>query len=219
MREKILFLFVFLFLLDIVYAAPNVEISEIMYDPTNIVSGAAKDAFRCVNDSSCQWIELHNKENTAIDLSTWKIKVNTKTNGNDIYDFSDIIVQSNGYAVIVTQLGDEDSDGFSFSTLYGNKDGVWDSSTDGFVAVDSGIPFIKTPNVGPDSNPDVDIRLLDGSGSEVNTLFFQAHFNGPTHFVQKSNGYSMEKDVNGNFVQSLDLGGSPGKGRGMSPVF
>ena len=219
MREKILFLFVFLFLLDIAYAAPNVEISEIMYDPTNIVSGAAKDAFRCVNDSSCQWIELHNKENTAIDLSTWKIKVNTKTNGNDIYDFSDIIVQPNGYAVIVTQLGDEDSDGFSFSTLYGNKDGVWDSSTDGFVAVDSGIPFIKTPNVGPDSNPDVDIRLLDGSGSEVNTLFFQAHFNGPTHFVQKSNGYSMEKDVNGNFVQSLDLGGSPGKGRGMSPVF
>src|SRR3989344_4993041 len=138
MREKILFLFVFLFLLDIVYAAPNVEISEIMYDPTNIVSGAAKDAFRCVNDSSCQWIELHNKENTVMDLST----------------------------------------------LYGNKDGIWNSNVDGFIAADSDIPFIKTPNVGPDGNPDVEIRLLDGGGSEVNIVFFQAHFNGPTYFVQ-----------------------------------
>ena len=219
MREKILLLLVFLFLLDVVYAAPNVEISEIMYDPTNIVSGAAKDAFRCVNDSSCQWIELHNKENTVMDLSTWKIRVNTKTNGNEVYDFSDVVVQPNGYIVIVTQLGDEDSDGFSFSTLYGNKDGIWNSNVDGFIAADSDIPFIKTPNVGPDGNPDVEIRLLDGGGSEVNIVFFQAHFNGPTYFVQKSNGYSMEKDVNGNFVQSLSLGGSPGKGRSASPNF
>ncbi|MBI4158964.1 lamin tail domain-containing protein [Candidatus Woesearchaeota archaeon] len=219
MGKKLLLLFLLVFFVNSVYAATDIEISEIMYDPTNVVSGAAKDSFRCDNDSSCQWIEIHNKESSSEDLSSWKLKVNTRTNGNEIYDFEDIVILPGEYIVVATQLGDEDGDGFSFSKLYGNQDGAWDANVDGFRAVNSDVPFIRTPDVGPDSNPDVDIELLDGSNAVVDQTVFSAHFNGPVYFVQKSNGYTMEKDSQGNFVQSLNLGGSPGKNRNAPPVF
>ncbi len=219
MGKKLLLLILFVFFANSVYAAPNIEISELMYDPTNVVSGTAKDSFRCVNDSSCQWIELHNKENFSVDLSSWRLKVNTKTNGNELYNFGDIAIQPDEYIVVATQLGDEDSDGFSFASLYGNKDGIWDNNTDGFRAVDSEIPFIKTPNVGPESNPSVEIRLMDEDNVETSSMVFDAHFVGPVYFVQKSNGYTMELDTQNRFMQSLSLGGSPGKKRNSPPVF
>ena len=218
-KNKLLLLILFVFFASDVYASPNVEISELMYDPPNVVSGMAKDSFRCANDSSCQWIELHNKESFAVDLSSWKLKVNTRTNGNEIYNFGDIIIQPDEYIVVATQLGDEDSDGFSLASLYGNKDGIWDKEIDGFRAVDSDVPFIKTPDVGPENNPNVEIRLLYEGSVETSSLLFDAHFIGPTYFVQKSNGYSMERDTQNIFVQSLSLGGSPGKKRSSPPVF
>ena len=204
---------------NVIATNSDVIITEVMYDPPNAVVGQAQDAYRCANDSSCQWIELYNKGSFAVDLSSWKLKVNTRTNGNDIYNFGDIIIQPDEHIVIATQLGDEDSDGFSLAALYGNKDGVWNDNIDGFKAVDSDIPFIKTPDVGPESNPSVDFRLLDGSNVETSTLIFDAHFVGPTYFVQKNNGYSMERDSQNKFMQSLSLGGSPGKKRNSPPMF
>ena len=220
MGKKLILLFLFvLFSVTAVYAAANVEISELMYDPPNAVTGTAKDAYRCANDSSCQWIELHNKENFAVDLSSWKIRVNTKTNGNEIYNFGDIIIQPDESIVVATQLGDENSDGFSFAKLYGNKDEVWDANVDGFRAVDSDIPFIKTTDTGPDNNPYVEIRLLDPSYTVADFMIFQSHQAGSTYFVQKNNGYTMEKDSQSNFAQGLQLGGSPGSKRNTSPMF
>jgi len=217
--KKILLLLLFvLFSASSVYAAANVGIDELMYDPPNEVTGVAKDVYRCANDSSCQWIELYNRENFAVDLSSWRIRVNTRTNGNEIYNFGDITIQPDESIVVATQLGDEDSDGFSFAKLYGNKDGVWDASVDGFRAVDSDIPFIKTADIGPDNNPYVEIRLLDPANTVVSFMSFQAHQAGPNYFVQKNNGYTMEKDAQGNFIQGLQLGGFPGSKRNTSPM-
>ena len=57
MGKKILLLLLFvLFSASSVYAAANVGIDELMYDPPNEVTGVAKDVYRCANDSSCQWI-------------------------------------------------------------------------------------------------------------------------------------------------------------------
>ena len=212
-RKLLLFLFVFFAssFADTVHAAPAVEISEIMYDPPNAITGMSQDSFMCVNDSSCQWIELHNKENSSVDLSSWKLKVNTKTNGNNVYDFGDIEIQPGEYIIIATQLGDEEGDGFSFSKLYGNQDGIWNSNADGFRAVDSDIPFLDTGFE--------EIRLITPSNENADFLSFLWYYQGPDFFVQRNNGYSMEKDAQGKFVKSLNLGGSPGEKRNVPPVF
>ena len=72
---------------NVIATNSDVIITEVMYDPPNAVVGQAQDAYRCANDSSCQWIELYNKGSFAVDLSSWKLKVNTRTYGNYIYIF------------------------------------------------------------------------------------------------------------------------------------
>ena len=209
---SVFFAFSFAFILAPgVHAAPAVEISEIMYDPPNAITGMPQDSFMCVNDSSCQWIELHNKENFSVDLSSWKIKVNTKTNGNNLYDFGDIEIQPGEYIVIATQLGDEDGDGFSFSKLYGNKDGIWDSNADDFRTIDSDVPLLDTSFE--------EIKLITPLNENADLSSFFWYYQGPDFFVQRNNGYSMEKDAQGKFVKSLSLGGSPGEKRNVPPVF
>lgn len=221
-KQTLLFLLVFFtvsftFILSSGVHAADIEISEIMYDPSNTITGMPQDSFMCVNDSSCQWIELHNKGNSSVDLSSWKLKVNTKTNGNNIYDFGNIEIQPGEYIIIATQLGDEEGDGYSFSKLYGNKDGIWDANVDGFRAVDSNIPFLSTIDL--TGSGFEEIKLISQLNENVDSLSFFWYYQGPDFFVQSNNGYSMEKDSRGVFMQSLNLGGSPGKKRNVPPIF
>src|SRR3989344_6629942 len=199
---------------------PNIIISELMYDPPNAVTGTAKDSFRCTNDSSCQWLEIYNKENFPVDLSNWKIKTTAKVNNNALHDFADFTIQPKEYVVIATQLGDEDSDWFSFSTLYGNKDNAWDPGVDGFRAFDSNIPHFVTADIGPDDNPIETISLINSNGDVINFMSFIAHQQGPSYFVQKNNGFTMEFEESASaYFQSLQLGGSPGEKRNKAPQF
>lgn len=217
----IILLSMVIFSSSVIAANSDVIITEVMFDPPSIVIGQAQDSYRCANDSSCQWIEIYNSGNTAIDLSSWKIRTETKEDVGGVFtsnhDFSDVTIQPKSYVVIATQLGDEDGDGFSFSKIYGNKDGIWDS-TDGFTAVDSSIPFLKTPDLFPGTNTAEDIRLVDENGNTLTPLIFQSYNTDPVN-VQKNNGYTMERNNEGKYPQSLELGGSPGRARNSAPVF
>ncbi|MBI2107097.1 lamin tail domain-containing protein [Candidatus Woesearchaeota archaeon] len=217
----IIILSVAIFSTSVIAANSDVVITELMFDPPNTIVGQAQDSYRCVNDSSCQWIEIYNSGDTAIDLSSWKIRTDVKENVGGFptqnHDFGDVIIQPKSFVVIATQLGDEDGDGFSFARLYGNKDGIWDSS-DGFTAVDSSISFLETPDLFPGTNTNEDIRLVEETGTTLAPLIFSSYYTDPVN-VQKNNGYTMERDTSGKYPQGLELGGSPGKARNVPPKF
>ena len=196
----------------------DIKITEIMFDPPNFAISQPQDAFSCSNDSSCQWIEIYNNENFAVDLSQWKVKVETKTDGIKDYDFANIIIQPKNFLVIATQLEDEDSDSYSFARIYGNKDGYWDPTVDGFNAVDSNVPFFATPDLFPGLNTFEHIELKNGAGEIVASMIFFSYYTDPID-VQKNNGYTMERNADGKYVRSMKLGGSPGGKRNTPPQF
>src|SRR3989344_1706710 len=217
----IIILSVVIFSTSVIATNSDVIITEIMFDPPNAIIAQAQDSYRCVNDSSCQWIEIYNRGDTPIDLSSWKIRTAAREDVGGFptqnHDFGDVIIQPKSFVVIATQLGDEDGDGFSFARLYGNKDGIWDYS-DGFTAVDSSISFLETPDLFPGINTNEDIRLVDETGTTLAPLIFSSYYTDPVN-VQKNNGYTMERDTNGKYPQGLGLGGSPGKARNVPPKF
>ena len=194
-KELILFLQFLIIIVSLMTSAeaqsnPDVTIREIMFDPPNSIIDKPQDAFRCVNDSSCQWIEIYNNEDFAVDLSQWKVKTETKTDGIKEYDFGDFILQPKSFLVIATQLEDEDADGFSFARLYGDKDGIWNTNVDGFNAVDSNVPFFATPDLFSGLNTFEHIELKDGSGNTISAIIFFSYYTDPVN-VQRNNGYTM----------------------------
>src|SRR3989338_2206678 len=206
---------------NVIAANSDVIITEIMFDPPNAIIGQAQDYYRCANDSSCQWVEVYNRGDSAIDLSSWKVETSTRNNqGNYFYNFGDAVIQPESYLVIATQLSDEEGDGFSLATVYGDGDGLWGNpSADNFEAVDSDIPFFNTPDLFPGQNTFENIALVDPEGNGVSRVAFMSYETGPLIQVQKNNGYTSERDTSGKYLKSMGLGGSPGRARNSPPVF
>lgn len=176
--KKLIFGLVFLFLVRISYA--DVVLTEVMYNPTQ------------ASDTDAEWIEMYNNGSENVDLSLWKI------DGNNFEDFT---ILPGEFVVIARELIDgTDVDNESFETVYGNGDGVWNSSDENFRAFDGDFSLTDADKV----------NLTDGTYFEI--LEYNSSFGG------NSNGYSIEKiDVNkentfDNWRESSILGGGPGWG-------
>ncbi len=102
-----------------------------------------------IDSDNIQFVEIYNTTSSEINLSGWKII----DNGYEMLVDMDIVVPANGIVVLARQLEDNsDADTYSFSTIYGNKDGKWDEE-DGFKAYEfnkldlkSGIISLVSPN-------------------------------------------------------------------------
>ncbi|GEM_PF-5149622 len=106
------------------YNEADILVTELMAEPPN---GWSK--------SNLTWIEIYNYTTKEVDLASYKLRVKSIT-GDVVREYSlpALTLRPGEVACLVSQLeDDDDADGVSFSTFYGNRDGVWDEK-DGFRA-------------------------------------------------------------------------------------
>ncbi len=165
----------------------EVVISEIMYDPLS-------------NDYDCEWIELYNKEDKAVNLKSWILE------GKEIRE---IIIGARSYLVITDDLLDEDRDGYSFEKDWGDGSDSWGNySGEDFAVIGMSISL---------SNKEDKIVLADGS-RETDVLTYEDSWGG-------GKGISLERknlnlaNTQANWGSSQDeRGATPGQPNSLSGI-
>ncbi|MDI6737389.1 MAG: lamin tail domain-containing protein [Nanoarchaeota archaeon] len=148
-------------------------LTEVMYNPN-----------QC-DDTDCEWVEIYNNGETAVDLSAWKLN-NKPLKGT---------LGSMQYLVIAKELTDgADADTDSFEKYWGNNDGVWDEA-DGFNAMQLSISLTNSAGV---------VNLTNGNESDVFSYTSSMGANG--------NGKTLERTKELGWKESKKEGGTPGEG-------
>ncbi len=165
------------FLLVLPASVFALQINEIMYNPIG-------------SEDYDEWVELYNEENSAVDLTGWKICGKDllagyieKGSTQAIRD-NTMVVQAGGYVLV--------TDGGSGSTVLDDFKVAGDA-----ILVRTSLSSIcgrltnsgKSINIGNDGDPDHDVAVYQDSADE---------------------GFSLEMDAAGGFVQSSAAGGTPG---------
>ena len=140
-------------------AVSALEVTEIMHSPSQ------------GDDTSYEWIELHNNEDESIDLSKWKI---------DGSNFDDYFIMPGEYLVIAKKL----LGNTSFERAWGNNDNSW-NELDGFSAIDGSFSLTEV---------DV-INLSNGSFSVV--IYYDSSNNTQGATLILVNGSYIEGTING----------------------
>jgi len=136
------------------------------------------------DDTDCEWIEVYNHGEEAIDLSQW-LANNKQLEGT---------LGPMQYLVIAKELTDgTDTDTDSFEKYWGNNDWVWDEA-DGFSAMQVSISLANSAGT---------VNLTNGNESDVFSYASSIGANG--------NGKSLERTSEMGWEESAE-GGTPGGG-------
>ncbi len=167
MKPLLTFIVLFLLVLPAIHA--KVVINEIMYSPVG-------------NDENLEWIELYNDGDSPVGVASYKI------DGND---FDDATMQPRAFLVVARQLNGNES----FASVYGNKDGTWNTSDD-FAAVDGNFVLTNTGKT---------INLTDNTGMVIDSITY-------TGDLANDNGKTLERTnpLTILFRESTTPGGTPG---------
>ncbi len=175
-------------------ASAQIEITEIMYDPSSDMG----------SDSDLEWIELYNSGTEAVSLSEYSL------NGYNLPESYAHALLPSQYLVIAKELVDGlDKDVLSFESFYGNADGVWDEMDVNLSAIFQVINFhsLSLGNKGGTIN-------LNHSSSSL--AVFDIAVSYVNSYGGKGNGHSLEL-VNGQWLDSRELYGTPGRKNTADP--
>lgn len=143
-------------------AAAGLVVTEVMYNPS-----------QC-DDTDCEWVEIYNNGETAVDLSQWKL--NSKQLEGTL--------GSMHYLVIAKELIDStDTDTDSFEKYWGNNDGIWDEA-DGFSAVQLSISLANSAGT---------INLTNGNESDIFSYTSSMGANGNGKSLQRTLEFGWEE--------------------------
>ena len=164
-------LLLFLVVACVTYSSYALQISEVMYVPSD----------------GNEWVELYNNESFNISLLTWFLQDGTSTDTLECcHGNCSLKVEPGAFALIV----DKDS------TLPLLNNSV--ASLSIFCVDDNSIG---------NGLSDTSDRIIIGNGSGVNTSVFDSMSYG--NDVVSSRNYTLERTLDGDFVQGYDPGGTP----------
>ena len=117
--------------------AQGVVINEVLADPGQ-------------SDADCEWVELFNPGSTEVDIEGWRF-------GDNPLSDTSLILQPEGFLLLARDLIDDDGDGLSFESIWGNGSGVW-----GDDPLLEGYPALKVSMVLRNEDGSVTIRSPQG---------------------------------------------------------
>ncbi len=85
--------------------AQGLVINEVLAHPSQV-------------QADCEWVELFNPGSTSVDLQGWEFE------GKPLSD-APFILQGEGYLIMARELVDNDSNGISFESVWGDSSGIW----------------------------------------------------------------------------------------------